>query len=224
VVRLPERLLVVVAHPDDEVLGCGATIAEVNARGGDVMVLVLSEGSSTQYPGRLELIAQKRAEAEQALADLGGASLRVFDLPDMRMIHSAPADVARPVGDAITEFHPEWLITHHAGDLNSDHRVVHEAARVAARLRSTDAPSLLSMEVPSSTEFGYHELRPNLYVPLAAASLDAKCAALGRYSTEARPFPHGRSAEAVRALAAYRGFTSGSPMAEAFRLIWTHAG
>lgn len=222
-IRLPERMLVVVAHPDDEVLGCGGTIAEVNARGGQAMVLVLSEGSSAQYPDRPDLIEQKREEATAAVASLGGAEVRFCDLPDMRMILSAPSDLVAPISAAITDFEPDWLVTHHSADLNSDHRAVHEAARVAARPVDAAAPSLLSMEVPSSTEFGYETLQPNLHVPLTPDSLDAKCAALACYATEVRAYPHGRSTEAVRALAAYRGFTSGSDIAEAFTLVWARA-
>jgi LmbE family N-acetylglucosaminyl deacetylase len=219
-IPLPQRLLVVVAHPDDEVLGCGGTIAEVNARGGQVMVLVLSDGSSTQYPDRPDLIQRKREEATRALVALGGAELRFGELPDMRMTLSAPSDVTAPISTAIGEFRPDWVITHHAADLNSDHRVTHEAVRVATRPSESGVPTLLSMEVPSSTEFGYGGLEPNLSVPLTPKSLDAKCAALESYETEVRPYPHGRSPEAVRAMAEYRGFTSGLHAAEAFRIIW----
>jgi N-acetylglucosamine malate deacetylase 1 len=224
VISLPHRLLAVVAHPDDEVLGCGATIAEVNARGGEVSVLILSEGATTQYPDRPELVTQKRQESADALEAMGGGQLRRADLPDMRMALLPPADVARPITAAIQEFQPDWVITHHEADLNSDHRAVHEATRVAARPTAGSALTLLTMEVPSSTEFGYRAHEPNLVVPLSRHALEAKVASLECYGSEIRPFPHGRSVEAVGALAGYRGYTSGCDLAEAFRIIWSHAG
>ena len=219
-ISLPGRLLVVVAHPDDEALGCGATIAEVNAQGGEVMVLILSEGATTQYPDRPDLVEQKRREAVCALEALGGGQLRLADLPDLRMALHPPAEVAAPITAAIEDFEPGWLITHHGSDLNSDHRVVHEAARVAARPNSRTAVSLLTMEVPSSTEYGYQAPQPNVVVPIDPRSLEAKCTSLRCYESEIRPYPHGRSIEAVRALAAYRGYTSGCELAEAFELVW----
>jgi N-acetylglucosamine malate deacetylase 1 len=220
VLALPGRLLVVVAHPDDEVLGCGATIAEVNARGGMVAVLILSEGATTQYPNQPELVEQKRQESAVALEALGGGELRRGDLPDMRMTLLPPADLHAPIARAIEDFEPYWVITHHWADLNSDHRAVHEATRVATRPTGGSAVALLTMEVPSSTEYGYSAHEPNLVVPISPSSLEAKCAGLECYESEIRPYPHGRSIEAVRALAAYRGYTSGSEMAEAFQLVW----
>jgi N-acetylglucosamine malate deacetylase 1 len=221
VISLPDRLLVVVAHPDDEVLGCGATIAEVNARGGEVAVLILSEGATTQYPDRPELVEQKCQESVSALEVLGGGDLKRGDLPDMRMALLPPAELSGPIAATIEDFEPDWVITHHQADLNSDHRCVHEATRVAARPTGVSAPTLLTMEVPSSTEHGYRAHEPNLTVPLSRRSLEAKCAGLDCYDSEIRPYPHGRSTEAVRALAAYRGYTSGCEMAEAFHLVWS---
>jgi N-acetylglucosamine malate deacetylase 1 len=223
VISLPHRLLAVVAHPDDEVLGCGATIAEVTARGGRVSVLILSEGATTQYPDQPELVEQKRQEAADALDALGGGELRRADLPDMRMTLLPPAELTRPIAAAIQEFHPDWVITHNEADLNSDHRAVHEATRVAARPTSEMAPTLLTMEVPSSTEYGYRAHEPNLVVPLSRRALEAKFAGLECYGSEVRPYPHGRSREAVGALATYRGYTSGCDLAEGFRVVWTRA-
>jgi N-acetylglucosamine malate deacetylase 1 len=220
VLPLPRKLLVVVAHPDDEVLGCGGTISEVNARGGEVMILILSEGATTQYPNQPDLVEQKREEAEAALDVLGGGELRRVDLPDMRMGLVPPADVSAPISAAIEDMEPDWVVTHHASDLNADHRVVHEATRVATRPSRRSAVALLTMEVPSSTEYGYGAHEPNLTVPITTRSLEAKCGALACYGSEVRPYPHGRSVEALRALAAYRGFTTGCELAEAFRIVW----
>lgn len=222
-ISLPHRLLAVVAHPDDEVLGCGATIAEVNARGGEVSVLILSEGATTQYPDQPDLVAQKRREAADALDALGGGELRWANLPDMRISLVPPADVARPIEAAIRQFEPDWVITHHEADLNSDHRAVHEAARVVTRPTVTSAVTLLTMEVPSSTEYGYHAHEPNLAVPLSRDALAAKVAALECYDSEIRPYPHGRSIESVLTLAGYRGYSSGCDLAEAFRIVWARA-
>lgn len=219
-ISLPNRLLVVVAHPDDEVLGCGATIAEVNSKGGSVLVLILGDGAMTPDPNQPALVERKQREAAAALAALGGGELRRGSLPDMQMGLLPPINMTEPIAAAISGFRPDWVLTHHHADLNADHRAVHEATRVCARPTSRYSMALMSMEVPSSSEYGYSAHEPNLVVPASRESLEAKCIALECYATEIRPYPHGRSTDAVRALAAFRGYTSNCEYAEAFRMIW----
>lgn len=216
----PASLLVVAAHPDDEVLGCGGLIARTLREGGRVDVLVLTEGATTQYPDRPDLVARKQAEARAAMDALGGARITLLGLADMRLATLAPADVNAPVADAVAERRPGWVLAPSADDLNADHRVAHEAARVACRPTGDHTPWLLSYEVLSSTEWGRAPFAPNLYVPLGAADLECKVAGLAAYGTEVRAWPHPRSPEGVRHLAAVRGAQAGVAAAEAFRLEW----
>jgi N-acetylglucosamine malate deacetylase 1 len=220
VLPLPERLLVVAAHPDDEVLGCGGLLARVADAGGSARILIVTEGATTQYPGRPDLVAQKRDEAMEAARILGTSDLRFAELPDMQLSTLPSAAITGPIGEEVDSFEPDWVVTHHVGDLNSDHRVVHEACRVAARPNLEGRPALLTMEVPSATEFGYRPLVGNIGVPLTEEQLKRKQEALTAYASEARRFPHGRSTEAVAALAAYRGYGYGTERSEAFELIW----
>lgn len=221
--RLPERLLVVAAHPDDEVLGAGGLMRRVNSAGGSVSVLILSEGSTTQYPGRPDLVDQKQREARAALDELGGGSLTLAGLPDMRLSLLAAADVNAPIEAAVADFAPDWVLTHAQHDLNADHRVAHEASRVACRPSAQGPHGLLGYEVPSSTEFGYQPHAAQLFVALEPEDVEAKVAALNAYASEVRPWPHGRSPEAIRAWAAYRGAACGAGAAEALSVIWATA-
>jgi N-acetylglucosamine malate deacetylase 1 len=220
VLSLPDRLLAVVAHPDDEVLGCGGLLAKVADAGGVCRVLILTEGSTTQYPDRPEYVEQKRAEAVDAAEVLGVREVHFAELPDMQLSTLPSAVTAAPVHAQVGSFEPAWVVTHHADDLNSDHRIAHEACRIATRARPGGNPALLAMEVPSSTEFAYHPLRGNVAVHLTEEHLTRKVDALDAYRSERRPFPHGRSREAVTALASYRGYGSGSALSEVYELVW----
>ena len=215
-----EKLLVIAAHPDDEVLGCGGLISRTVRNGGDVVVLILTEGSSTQYPDRPDLITKKEEEARAALAALGGGSLEFGGLPDMALSTLAPAEVSGPVEKAVARHRPDWVAVHHHGDLNRDHQVAHEATRVACRPGSGSPRRLISYETLSSTEWGPGLWRPDLYVSLEAGDVARKVEAMECYETEVRSWPHPRSGPAIRHLAATRGAQAGFNAAEAFSTVW----
>jgi N-acetylglucosamine malate deacetylase 1 len=221
------RVLAVAAHPDDEVLGCGATLAWHAQRGDDVGIAILAEGATSRQERR------DRVQAAQALEDLAGAAeaarrilgaghLWLHDFPDNRMDGVELLDVVKRVEAILDEFRPERVYTHHGGDLNVDHRVVHRAAVTACRpVPGQTVQTLLFFEVPSSTEWqpsgcapGF---APNWYVDIAA-TLPRKLAALDAYAAELRAYPHPRSREAVEALARWRGACAGLAAAEAFML------
>lgn len=214
------RVLVVAAHPDDEVLGCGGLLARTIREGGEATVVVLTEGCSTQYPDQPELVSQKQEHARRAMNELGGASIEFVGLPDMALSTLPAARVNDPVADAIQRHRPEWVLVHHFGDLNRDHGVVHEAARVACRPGPDSPTRLLSYETVSSTEWGIQPFEPNLYVSLTEADLERKVTAFCAYESEVRPAPHPRSPETIRHLAHLRGSQAGVALAEAFHLIW----
>jgi LmbE family N-acetylglucosaminyl deacetylase len=214
------RILVVAAHPDDEVLGCGGLLARTLREGGEATVLVVTEGATTQYPGREDLVERKEEEARNAMRVLGGAAIVFLGLPDMRLTTLPPAEIAVPIADAVRARRPDWVLTHSPRDLNSDHRVVHEATRVACRPTPGHLPRLLSYEVLSSSEWGYGNFDPTFFVALADEDVERKIAAFGAYRTEVRPWPHPRSPEAICNLCRVRGSQIGVGAAEAFRLEW----
>ena len=217
--------LVIAAHPDDEVLGCGGTIARLTAEEWKVHILILAEGATSRdrsrnRANRLSELSALAKAAHAANAVLGAASVTLGDLPDNRMDTVALLDVVKIVEDAIAQYRPELVFAHHAGDLNVDHRVLHEAAITACRpMPQQSVRELLFFEVASSTEWrpasSGLSFVPALYYDIGDY-LETKLRALDAYESEMRPFPHARSIEAQRAMAMWRGATVGLPAAEAF--------
>jgi LmbE family N-acetylglucosaminyl deacetylase len=217
-------VLVVAAHPDDEVLGAGGTIARLAADGVEVDVAILGEGITSRYAAR--------GEADAALLDeLAGASRRAADrlgvrelvlerLPDNRFDSVPLLDVVHLVEALVARFAPDVIYTHRAGDVNVDHDVVHRAVLAATRpVPGSCVRSVYAFEIPSSTEWAFGSpFSPAVFVDIAD-TLDAKVAAMQLYETEARPFPHPRSPEALEALARTRGAAAGLAAAEAFELV-----
>jgi LmbE family N-acetylglucosaminyl deacetylase len=216
-------VLIVAAHPDDEVLGCGATAAWFASQGVPVTSCILS-GEVTVRQNRPEL-ERLRRETQCAQAILGLCPPILGSFPNIEFNTVSHLEIVRFIEAAITETGADVIFTHDPGDLNEDHRVTSRACQVAARLsqRRPGVPplrALFFMEVLSSTDWvfpgGAHPFTPDAFFP-AEATLEKKIEALTAYSGVMRSFPHPRSVEILRGLAAYRGGQSGIPHAEAFR-------
>jgi LmbE family N-acetylglucosaminyl deacetylase len=215
------RVLVIAAHPDDEVLGAGATMARLAHEGAEVHVAIVTEGCTSQYPDRPDLIDLKRAQAQAALEILGGGTLHFGNLPDMQLDTVPLVRVNRFLEEVVREVAPDMVFTHHAQDLNRDHRIVHEASVVACRPDARHpVRALYAYDVLGVTNFGgvAPSFVPNVYFE-GAGFLEAKVRALGAYDIEVRPFPHPRSPEAVEAQGRVYGALSGTMWAEAFQVI-----
>ena len=215
------RVLVLAAHPDDEVLGMGGTIALHARRGDAVRIVVVTDGSSTQYPGDADTRARKEQEAVAAAADLGVDDYVHLDLPDMRLDTLPHVEVNAVVEEQIREFAPELLYTVHP-DVNLDHRVLFDSVAVATRpFPGQPVRRLLTYAPTSSTEWTptlAGAFAPNWYVDVTE-TLEAKVAAFARYETERREYPHPRSERAIRATAAHHGAACGCEYAEPFVLV-----
>jgi LmbE family N-acetylglucosaminyl deacetylase len=217
------RILVVAAHPDDEVLGVGATVARHARAGDEVHALIVAEGSSSRGGSRdaavkAHEIESLRESARAAARVLGAHPPRFGDGPDNRLDEMALLDVVKIVEHHVADVRPETVYTHHAGDLNVDHRVVHQAVLTACRpLPGSSVREILAYETVSSTEWGTPFV-PNHFVAVDGF-VDAKLRALECYRSEMREFPHPRSAESIRALAAFRGASIGASAAEAFAVV-----
>jgi LmbE family N-acetylglucosaminyl deacetylase len=214
------RVMVIAAHPDDEVLGVGGTVARHAAAGDQVTALIVSEGATSRYPSGAD--EELRAAARAAAARLGAGEPRFLGLRDQHLDALPVLEVIRPIEAALGELRPEVVYTHHWGDLNRDHRVVAEAALVACRPVAAAAPRrVLCFETPSSTEWSPADLAPR-FAPTVfvdvAATLEAKLAAMACYPTEVRPHPHPRALESLRARAAYWGQHAALASAEPFVL------
>ena len=217
------NILVICAHPDDEVLGCGGTIARHTAGGDKVTLSFLTDGESARSTMTAERVKNRRKAAEAAASILGASATEFAQFPDNQLDTVPLLDLARHVEELGFNYAPDTVYTHHGGDLNVDHRLVFQAVLTAFRPLGADpsVESILSFEVPSSTEWSSPEIGsdfvPNHFVDISQ-TLDRKMAALDAYRDELRPFPHPRSSEALRALAAWRGANAGVKAAEAFML------
>lgn len=221
---MQKNVLVLAAHPDDEVLGCGGTLAKMALAGAVIHVAFLADGiSSRSVEGdkRFELEGRRMA-ARKACEILGVKSVLFGEFPDNQMDTVALLEIVKVIESWINIHLPEIVFTHHFGDVNVDHRRTHEATVVACRPQvGTSVKTLLSYEVPSSTEWqisgAAQVFVPNWFVDISE-TLDRKLAALEAYESELRPWPHPRSTRGAEYLARWRGATVGTDAAEAFVL------
>jgi LmbE family N-acetylglucosaminyl deacetylase len=222
-----ERVLVVAAHPDDEILGCGGTIAKHVMNGDVVDVVIFAEGITSRDDrgnrnSRLKSVKRLHHDAYDANRVLGVRSTQIFDFPDNRMDSVDRLDIIKEVEKCIKKFEPSIIYTHYVGDVNIDHRIVHESVITACRpLPRFCVKRILFFEIVSSTEWQPAVtapiFSPNWFVDVSQ-TLDKKMKALGCYKSELRNFPHPRSVEGLNALAKWRGVTIGVAAAEAFIL------
>jgi LmbE family N-acetylglucosaminyl deacetylase len=212
-------VLVVGAHPDDEVLGPGGTLASHAERGDDVHVLIVTEGTTAQYDDD-SLVETKRREARACGEILGVSTVHFGDLPDMRLDDVAHVDVNAAIEAVVDDVEPDVVYTHARNEVNRDHVAVHESTLVATR-PGAGVARVLAYETPSSTEWAggsRPRFQPTVYVDVAD-TLDRKLSAFGAYETETRTYPHPRSSEALRARARTRGTEAGFGAAEGFELV-----
>lgn len=221
------NILIIAAHPDDEVLGCGGTIVRAVQEGNHVNIAVLGEGITSRYQQReqadKDLVAKLRENAQKVGAFLGVENVFNFDLPDNRFDTVPMLDIVKIIEDLIERVKPQIIYTQHGGDLNIDHRQVFCATLTAARpLPNCTVKSIYTYEVPSSTEWAMGRFstpfQPNVFVDINK-TLENKLKAMEIYEGEGRSFPHPRSPEALRSIALRWGSVSGCYAAEAFELV-----
>ncbi|MCS0606429.1 PIG-L family deacetylase [Streptomyces sp. LP11] len=213
------KVLVVAAHPDDEVLGAGATVSALSQRGAVVQIHILAEGVSLRHSG--VTIEEARERCRAAAKELGAAEVSFGGLAsDGRLLADLPQrQVVDAVSQALREVEAEVIFTHHPGDIHADHRGVAQAVGYNTRiLGSGSVRQVLHFEVLSSTEQQtglVAPFTPNLFYDVTG-HVEAKCRALAAYPYELYGEPHPRSLAAVRTLASYRGTQVGVESAEAF--------
>jgi LmbE family N-acetylglucosaminyl deacetylase len=217
------RVLTVAAHPDDETLGAGGTMAWHASRGDEVWVCILTDGASSRHD-QVELQLEC---ARRACETLGVAHVRFVGLADQRLDTVPMLDVVTPIEECVSELQPDVVLTHFAGDVNEDHRIVSRATMVAARpVPGSTVRRVCSFEVPSSTDWAPPQpgsvFAPNLYVDISE-TLETKLLAMKAYADthhpEVRPYPHPRSLEALTAYAQRHGVAAGLTAAEPFVLL-----
>lgn len=220
------KYLIVAAHPDDEVLGAGASIRKWTQAGHKVDVCIMcTEARARAFrPGDSEL----NDDLNAATASLGVGRTFEGTLPNIEMNTVPHIRLVQFIETAIRESEADVVITHHPADTNNDHLQTSLACQEAVRLfqRRPEVKPLREfwyMEVPSCTEWalntGLNRFQPNLFVEVGKEGVEAKIAALAMYRGVMRPYPHPRSPEAIEGFAAYRGCQSGCDYAEAFEVV-----
>lgn len=225
---MSKNILVMAAHPDDEILGCGGTMARHVQQGDTVNVVILAEGWTSRdiernRDNRAVELSELARNARKANDILEVHTLDLESFPDNRMDSLARLDVVKVVERYIERYTPSVIYTHHAGDVNVDHRRIHDAVVTACRPMPghQEITQLLFFEVASSTEWqipgSKSPFLPNYFVNISD-TLITKCKALDAYRSEMREWPHARSVTALEHLAHWRGATIGVNAAEAFML------
>ena len=220
------RVLVLAAHPDDEVLGCGGSIARLARAGCAVRIAILGEGDTARYADPGAAPDEPRARLREqcsAVAELLGAEVEQLDFPDNRLDTVPLLEVVHAIEDLIERHRPEIVYTQSGGDLNVDHSTLFRATLTATRpVPGCPVRELYAYEVVSSTEWAFGQLapafHPNTFVDIGL-TLELKLRALAIYTEELREFPHPRSLEGVRAQAERWGSSVGVRAAEAFQLV-----
>lgn len=218
--------VVFAAHPDDEVLGAGGTIARLGDAGEQIHIHILGEGgTSRRTPEGGDDPATLEADARRAAAVLGVSSVSFHGLPDNRFDSVDMLDVVQTVETVLRATPCHRVLTHSIGDLNIDHRITAQAVLTATRPIAVKSPAeILSFEVLSSSEWSFGAFGcfdPRYFVEIQESDLERKIAALREYRSELREAPHPRSVDGVVALARSRGFTVGVAYAEAFAPVRT---
>ena len=219
------RYLLVVAHPDDEVLGAGATVHKLVNEGHEVAICIMANHAAA----RKNLSDTLAVDEKRALDVLGIKKVYQADFPNIKMNIIPHLELVQFIESAIEDFGAEVIITHHPSDTNNDHVMTSGAAQAAARLfqRREGIPALkrfMYMEILSSTEWSIdtsaNRFTPNYFVEIGQEGVEIKLKALAEYKGVMRPYPHPRSNEAIKSLAAYRGAQVGRNYAEAFECVF----
>jgi LmbE family N-acetylglucosaminyl deacetylase len=215
------QIAVIGAHPDDELLGAGGTIARHARAGDNVHAIIVADGAGSRYPAGTAATLEK--QAQRAAEVIGFASLRFLGLPDQRLDTIPLIELTQQLEAILDDIGPGIVYTHFPEDVNDDHRIVARCAWVACRpYRRQQLSKFAVFETPSSTEWAWplpgNSLQPSLFVDVSD-TIDVKIAAMECYETELRGYPHPRSSRALRERAAYWGSHIGRPAAEPFRVL-----
>lgn len=216
-----KRALVIAPHPDDEILGCGGTIARLVDGGCHVEVVVATRGHAPRFSQAQ--VDQVRDEARQAHTVLGVAHTYFLDFPAAALDQVPRSDLNAGIAGVVQSARPDTLFIPFVADLHFDHGLIFEAAMVAARPLGEDYPKrILAYETVSETNWAAPYLspsfQPNIFIDIGA-HLDKKIEAFGCFASQVRPFPNERSFETLRALAQVRGSCVSRSAAEAFVMI-----
>lgn len=225
-----KRIMVVVAHPDDEVLGLGGTMHRLlNEYNCEIRSIILGEGLTSRSDKRnltrwKEELKTHRQNIEMAAKAIGYQSTGTYDFPDNRFDSVPLLDIIKVIEQEKNSFDPIAVFTHHGGDLNVDHQKTFEAVITACRPTENEKiTSIISFETMSGTEWRASSdpkhFIPNMFIEINQEGLDAKIKAMESYEFEKRIYPHPRSPRALEIRASMWGVANGIKLAEAFQIV-----
>ena len=222
---MTQKTLIIAAHPDDEVLGCGGTAARLVNEGHEVYTVILGEGITSrdhtrQRDKRENEIAELKRQIHHANHTIGVKDVFIFDFPDNRFDSVPLLDIVKAVEDVKEKIKPHTLFTHYENDLNIDHRVTYRAVLTATRPQAGETvKEIYSFEVLSSTEWNFPlTFSPDCFFDITG-TIDTKVKAMEKYTSELRDYPHPRSLKGIRLNAEHWGMKTGMPFAEAFKTV-----
>ncbi len=214
------KILVIAAHPDDEILGLGGTLLKHADLQDEISVCIVTKTYPPEWTNEYHAIKKKEAEKVDKLLQI---SKRIYlDFRTVELNCLPHGKITKEIQKVIEEINPDVVYTHFGGDLNKDHQIVFESVMVATRPISKKM-DLICFETPSSTEWNNISFNPNFYVEIGAY-IEKKIAAFAVYESEVKKYPHPRSKESIRILAQKRGIEISCEFAEAFKIVrkyWT---
>ena len=215
-----KKILIIAAHPDDEILGCGGTIFKLK-KNNKIQIIFMTNGVSARSNND-DKILKRKLECERLFKYLKIGKPTFFNLPDNQLDQLPLLKIVKKVEKVIKSFKPEVVFTHYENCLNIDHQITYKATITACRpLKNISVKKILSFEVLSSTEWGLYKkktFQPNYYLGIDK-EIKNKIKAMKFYKSELKKYPHSRSLKAIEALAKYRGISSGFKYAEGFMLV-----
>jgi LmbE family N-acetylglucosaminyl deacetylase len=222
---MKNKIMIVAAHPDDEILGCGGTVARMINEGAEACTVILGEGITSRDDKRDFILRQDEIEGLQsdsskANAIIGIKRIYTFDVSDQRFDSIDLLDIIKIIERVKNEFQPNIIFTHFANDLNIDHQITNRAVLTATRpMVGETVKEIYAFEVLSSTEWNYPlSFHPDYFVNITGTIIQ-KMAAMEKYKSELREYPHPRSLKGIELQAKYRGMCNGMGYAEAFQTL-----
>ncbi len=220
---MSKNVLIIAAHPDDEVLGVGGTIPILKKKGYKIITLIVTDGSTTQYKDKPEILKEKKREAELANKLLGVDELIQWEFPDMRLDTVEHNVLNNAIEKLLIDKEIHTVFVQNEHDINLDHQLVYKSLIVAARPHPMQTvKKIYSYFVNSSSEWGSRihggGFNPNVYIDIIE-TIDLKIKAMEKYNSELRDYPHPRSIEGIRVRAQVHGLEVGLKYAEPFKLI-----
>lgn len=222
---MSKKILIVAAHPDDEVLGCFGTVAKLIKEGYEAYTLILGEGKTSRDEQRIlenkkDEIEVLNTEIQKANDVIGIKKVFIESFPDNRFDSVDLLDIIKVVSKVKNEVNPDIIFTHYENDLNVDHQITYKAVITATRpMEDESVKEIYSFEILSSTEWNYpHSFSPDTFFDISD-TLELKLKAMSNYKSELCSYPHPRSIEGIELNAKYQGMRVGKKYVEAMKSV-----